>query len=88
MFYTYILRSELNNPFYIGSTNNIEQRLYFHNHGLVKSTKRYKPWQLIYIEEYKTLKFARNRELQIKSWKSRKSIESVISKFEKIDDPR
>lgn len=79
-FYTYILRSEKDNSYYIGSTSSIENRLKYHNKGKVRSTKYRRPWQLVYKEEYPTLKEAMKRERQIKSWKSRDSIEKLIKR--------
>lgn len=81
MFYCYILESIKNGAYYIGSYENIKVRLEKHNKGLVPSTKRYLSWKLIYTEEFKTLKEARKRELQIKSWKSRKAVEKLIKHF-------
>lgn len=78
MFWVYILRSELNNIYYIGSCRDVRKRLLLHNRGLVVSTKRYIPWKLIYFEKHFSLKSARSRELQIKKWKSRISIENLI----------
>lgn len=37
-----------------------------------------KPWRMIYSEKFDTLSEARNRELQIKNWKSRSAIERLI----------
>ena len=81
MFYVYILRSKFNNEYYIGSCNDIKKRLILHNRGLVPSTKRYIPWSIVYIEEYKDLTNARKRELKIKKWKSRFAIENLIKHF-------
>ena len=78
MFYTYILKSKVNSSYYFGSCKNIKQRLNLHNRGLVKSTKRYVPWGLVYKEDFKLLKEARAREAQFKSWKSRFAIEHLI----------
>jgi putative endonuclease len=78
MFYTYILISEKNSSYYVGSCKNISNRISLHNGGCVKSTKRYIPWKVVYNEEYKTLSEARKRELQIKSWKKRSMIEKLI----------
>ncbi|MFH1656969.1 MAG: GIY-YIG nuclease family protein [bacterium] len=78
MFYLYILKSQLNLSFYIGSCHDIKKRIKLHNQGLVKSTKRYIPWNIIYIESYNDLKSAKKRELQIKSWKKRSAIERLI----------
>ncbi|MBU1164243.1 GIY-YIG nuclease family protein [Patescibacteria group bacterium] len=83
MYYTYIIKSQKNNSYYIGSCKNLQDRITKHNKGLVKSTKRYLPWKLIYYEFFHTLKEARKREKQIKSWKKRAAIEKLIknSKF-------
>lgn len=87
MFCTYILRSKRNNSYYVGSCRNIKVRLSLHNKGCVKSTKRYLPWELAYLEPYKKLKFARQRENQIKSWKKRSAMERLIKKFN-VEDLR
>ena len=81
MFYIFILKSFVNDSYYVGSCNNINKRLNSHNKGLVKSTKRYIPWKLLYKEEYKTLSKARKRETQIKSWKSKIAIEKLVEHF-------
>ncbi|MEI7424529.1 MAG: GIY-YIG nuclease family protein [Candidatus Staskawiczbacteria bacterium] len=81
MFYTYILKSLNNNSYYVGSCEDISVRFNLHNKGLVKSTKRYIPWKLMYKEEYKTLSEARKRESQIKSWKKRVAIERLFKDF-------
>lgn len=81
MFYVYILKSDKNGSYYIGSCKNTERRLHQHNQGLVKSTKRYIPWNLVYNENYNNLKTTRKRELQIKSWKKRTAIENLIKHF-------
>jgi len=79
MFFVYILKSKINGAYYIGSCEDISIRFNQHNKGLVKSTKRYLPWRLIHKESFDTLSGARKRELQIKSWKSRKAIERMIT---------
>jgi putative endonuclease len=79
MFFVYILKSKIKGAYYIGSCENISIRFNQHNKGLVKSTKRYLPWSLVYKESFDTLARARKRELQIKSWKSRRAIERIIT---------
>ena len=76
--YTYILASVKDNSYYIGSTNNLKNRIEYHNEGRSKYTKLKKPWNLIYFEEFSSLSLARKREKQIKSWKSREAIERLI----------
>ena len=46
-FYTYILRSEQDNRFYFGQTQDLLKRLEYHNGGKSRYTKIYMPWQLI-----------------------------------------
>ncbi len=48
----YILRSLKNNDTYVGSTENLERRIKLHNCGKVKSTKGYRPWQLLEYREF------------------------------------
>ncbi len=81
MFYVYILESSQNKSYYTGSCGNIQLRLNQHNRGLVRSTQRFIPWNLLYFEEHEDLKSARRRESQIKNWKKRKSIERLIEHF-------
>ena len=49
MYIVYILFSNSHSRYYIGQTNNIENRLNFHNSGLNFSTKPYKPWTLVLV---------------------------------------
>ncbi|MCX7729235.1 MAG: GIY-YIG nuclease family protein [Bacteroidia bacterium] len=46
MFFVYVLYSPLFSKFYIGQTNHIKKRLYYHNAGYNKSTAAYRPWVL------------------------------------------
>ena len=82
MFWVYILQSTKNNSYYIGSCTDIDLRLKQHNRALVKSTKRFIPWKLVYKESYVKLSLARIRELQIKSWKKRLAVERLIKTFQ------
>jgi putative endonuclease len=82
MFYCYILKSETNGAYYVGSCEYIAKRLNLHNQSLVPATKRYVPWVLMYKENFTNLKDARKRELQIKSWKKRSAIERLAKTFQ------
>jgi putative endonuclease len=66
MFVTYILFSELLSKFYVGSTNNLEDRLYRHNTGQSKFTKRGIPWKLVAYFEFPTRSEAVRLEIKIK----------------------
>ena len=79
MYYTYILISEKSGRYYIGHSNDIEERLKTHNIGKVKSTCNKGPWKNVYFEEYNTKLEANRRELEIKRQKSKKYIEDLIN---------
>ena len=79
MFYVYIIKSKNYKWYYVGSTQNVEQRLQNHNTGQVKSTKFRLPYELIYTEEFETVLGARLREKEIK--RSRSIKEDIIKKF-------
>jgi len=81
-FYVYILRSKMISRYYIGHAEDIDNRLSMHNKGYVKSTKAYRPWELIYTEEYETKNEAYKRELEIKSYKGGKAFKKLVSKCE------
>ena len=66
MFYVYILKSKVDRSCYIGSTNDLRERLRRHNFGKIFSTKSRKPFDLIYYEAYKSEKDARKREHNLK----------------------
>ncbi len=77
-FYTYILQSEMNQQFYIGQTQDIEKRLFRHNAGSVPSTKRYRPWKLVYYKEFNSRTDAIKFENKLKNLKSHKYIEEYL----------
>ena len=53
-FYTYVLVSSKNGDIYIGSTENLYNRVDLHNQGKVKSTKGYRPWKLFEYSEFES----------------------------------
>jgi putative endonuclease len=60
MYYIYILKSIEREWYYTGHSENVEKRVLQHNEGRNKSTKAYRPFQLIYmnvlLQEEKHLK--------------------------------
>ncbi|WP_286965297.1 GIY-YIG nuclease family protein [Flavobacterium sp. UBA4854] len=78
MFYIYIIYSKTLDKYYVGSCQNIEQRLQDHLNSRSKFTKVAKDWELKYSETFFTRSEAYKRELQIKKMKSRKYIENLI----------
>jgi putative endonuclease len=77
-FIVYILFSETKNRFYIGFTSNLEERLIRHNQKSKGFTGSVNDWKVVYTENYPTKELAYQRELQIKSWKSRMKIQELI----------
>lgn len=51
-YYVYVLKSQKNNDIYVGSTANLQKRIYLHNYGEVKSTKGYRPWKLLEYHKF------------------------------------
>jgi putative endonuclease len=78
-FYLYILYSVYLDQYYVGHTDNLEDRLFRHNNSGSKSTKKTNDWELKYQEPYPTRSAAMKREAEIKKKKSRKYIEKLIA---------
>ena len=78
MFIVYILFSSKVDQYYVGHTQNMEDRLFRHNSGRSLSTKKGKPWNLVYTETFETRSEAMLRERAIKKMKSRTYLEQLI----------
>jgi len=81
MFYVYILSSLEYKKSYVGCTDCLERRLTEHNSGKMAFTKRYKPWGLIYHEEFGTLREARKRERYLKTSAGRRFLKKILNSF-------
>jgi putative endonuclease len=81
MYYLYILKSIRAGRFYTGVTKNIEERLKNHNKGGTKSTKPFKPWKIVYKEDFTDKKLAFKREHYLKSPKGYLEKKSILSKL-------
>ena len=79
MFYMYIIYSVSLDQFYIGQTQNLEDRLFRHNNSGSKSTKKAKDGVLKYTESFLTRLVAVQRETQKKKMKSRSYIDALVS---------
>ena len=67
MFYVYILQSQATRKYYVGSTQDVSNRLREHNHSESLSTRGGIPWEAVHIEEFPTRAEAVRREKQIKA---------------------
>jgi putative endonuclease len=79
MYTVYILYSNQFDKIYIGYTGNLSERLLSHNELAKKGwTIKYRPWALVYSEEFETKEEAMIREKQLKSGKGREWIWSEV----------
>ena len=76
--YMYVLRCN-DESLYIGSTINIEKRLWQHNNGEgANFTKKRTPVKIVYLEEYSRIDDAFYREKQVQRW-SRSKKEALVA---------
>jgi putative endonuclease len=52
MFFVYVLRSIHRNYIYVGLTSDLERRISDHNQGYNRTTKPYKPFKTILMEQH------------------------------------
>ena len=74
MYFVYVIRSNKYARDYVGLTECLERRVREHNSGKTKSTRFYRPWRLLFFEEYETREEARKREKYLKSGYGKKWI--------------
>jgi putative endonuclease len=75
----YILFSETKNKYYVGHTcEDLKERLRKHNSNHKGFTGSQLDWIIVYNEQFEDKKSAYQREREVKSWKSRKKIETLI----------
>jgi len=87
MFTVYALYSEKFDKIYIGYTSDIENHLIFHNElGTNGFTLKYRPWFLIYTEQFETKTEALKREKQLKSSKGRAFVWEIVNQQYKSSD--
>lgn len=75
MFKVYALFSVANNKIYIGFSSNLDARLSAYNAENGKGyTHRFRPWAIVYSEEFTTKAEAQKREKELKSAKGREFV--------------
>jgi len=79
--YIYILYSTTTDHYYIGSSANPQERIQRHNAGAVYSTKKGRPWEIVYTEIFTSKTEALKRENYLKRMKSRVYLESIIKNY-------
>ena len=77
-FWVYLLCCS-NGSYYVGHTDDVSRRIEEHNAGKeAEHTRKYRPVQLLYTEDFPSESEAIRREMQIKRWSAAKK-EALIS---------
>ena len=76
--FAYVLMSNSDKMFYIGYTRDIKTRVKKHNSGEVPSTKRRKPFRLIYFEAFIDKGDALRRERYFKSNDGKRTLKIML----------
>ena len=78
MYYVYVLLSQKDDNFYIGFSENIQQRLDEHNAGKNRSTRLRRPFKLIYCEGHTSKFDALRREGYFKTNKGKTTLKRIL----------
>ena len=79
--YVYVLRSQKDGLFYIGSTDDLKSRFERHNKGHVPSTRPRRPFELIFYEAYRSDADAMRRESYLKTTKGKATLQVMLREF-------
>ena len=77
MTWVYIIKSE-EDYIYVGSTTDLQKRIFQHNNKLAGWTKRGSNWKVIHTEEFETYSEARKKEKWVKTGVGREFIRKNI----------
>ncbi len=77
---TYILKSQIAPKTYVGHTDSMDRRLSEHNNGKSIFTRRYKPWSILYTEEFTHENESIKKEEYFKSGAGRRWIKKTLFK--------
>ena len=78
-YFIYILHSISANKYYVGSSEDPQRRLFFHNTIEKGFTSRYRPWTLAFTKSFPTKAEAQQMERKIKKWKSKSILLRIIN---------
>ena len=78
MYYVYIIKNKSKNWKYAGYCSDLKRRFTEHNAGKVKSTKKYKPFELIYYECFNNKKDAMIEEAFLKTGKGSERLKIIL----------
>ena len=77
-YFVYALYSEKSDLLYIGQTNDLSRRLTEHINGESRYTSRAADWRLVHSEECDSRSAALTREKQLKSFRGREYLRSIL----------
>lgn len=80
-FYTYILKSKVDNQLYTGCTSDLRKRLDRHNRGDMPATRERKPLALVYYEACQNQQDAYAREKYLKSGMGKRYVKNRLKRF-------
>lgn len=81
MYFVYILKSLKDNKLYVGYTNNLKERLEYHNAGKVASTQYRRPLEVIHFEGFLNQQDATTREKFYKTGWGRTHLKKVLVNY-------
>ncbi|PIS08073.1 excinuclease ABC subunit C [Candidatus Berkelbacteria bacterium CG10_big_fil_rev_8_21_14_0_10_43_13] len=80
-YYAYVLLSEKDHKFYIGSTSDLKKRIEKHRNGLVNATRNRLPVVLIFYEAYLNKYDAIRREDYFKTTKGKRTLRNILKEY-------
>ena len=82
-YYVYIITNKYRSTFYIGVTNNLEERLTQHSENIKNGKKtfasKYNIEFLVYYEKFTWIQLAISREKELKTWRRDKKLALIKS---------
>lgn len=81
MYYTYVLRSEKDDKFYVGFTEDLKLRFEKHSKGQVEATRDRRPLKLIYYEACLSQDDATKREKYLKTYHGKMFIRKRLKSY-------
>ena len=77
IFTVYAISSLERSYIYVGLTSRIEKRLSYHHRGYEKTTKPYRPFDLLYTKDFSTRMEAREHEKYLKGGSGKEFLKSI-----------
>ncbi len=79
-YFVYAIQSQKDGRLYVGLSKNPTTRLKDHNFGRVFSTKKFRPWKIVFVENIDNRIAAREREKYLKSGIGKEYLKFIVNK--------